>query len=81
MSNSILLLSQPSCRPCGFVKNLLEESSVDYQLVDITQENEYIDKFGIMSTPVTILIDENNEEIIRVNGFDPESIEMMIEQL
>lgn len=81
MSNSILLLSQQSCRPCSLVKLFLDSQNVNYHVVDVHFEKEYIDRFNIMSTPVTILLDENGSEIERVSGYNPSELEEMISKL
>lgn len=84
----LVVVSQDGCRPCGMVKNLLEDREVDFRVFNLT-----IDKFieldgvkitaeelGVMGTPVTILFD-GDEEVARVVGFNPPELEVLVDQL
>jgi thioredoxin 1 len=79
----LVVVSQNGCNPCQQVKNFLKDEGVEFELVNISETPEAIEEYGVMSTPVTILIDEedDNEEIGRVNGFDEEAIEVLVDQL
>lgn len=81
MSKSIIVLSQPNCRPCGFVKNWLNNNDVKYEEINVQEKGEYIEKYNIMSTPVVLLMDDSGNEVERVSGFNPSQLEEMIEQL
>jgi thioredoxin 1 len=81
MDNSIIVLSQQHCRPCSFVKSYLDSQNVNYDVIDVQENNEYVEKYGIMSTPVTILLDDSGNELIRVSGYNPNDIQELIEQL
>lgn len=77
----ILKLYQPSCTPCQFVENFLQDHDVEYESVNVQENPEVAGQFGIMSTPVTILLDGNNNEIQRSTGFNPSELEEMINKL
>ena len=53
---------------------------VEFTEYNITNSPEKIKEFEIMSTPVTILMDED-EEIARINGFSPDDLLALAEQI
>ena len=76
----LIVLSQTTCAPCKFVKNYLTNEEVEFTEININEHAEAVEKYGITSTPVTILMD-GDEEIVRVHGFAPDQLEDLIEQL
>lgn len=76
----LVVFTQNGCRPCAMVKNFLQGNDVEFETVNVSENPEAIEEHGIMSTPVTILFDED-EEIGRVVGFNPEDLEVLAEQL
>lgn len=77
---NIKVISQNGCNPCQMVKNYLTEEGVEFEEVNISNDHDAIDVYSVMSTPVTILFDED-EEIARVNGFRPDDLDVLISQL
>ena len=78
----IVLISQQGCNPCTMVKNYLLDNDVEFEYVNITEFPEKVIDYNIMSTPVTILIDEDeDEEVARVAGFEPSHLDVLISQL
>lgn len=85
----LLVVSQTTCKPCVLVKNYLNEQEVEYKVFNITNEEsveiqgvEYTaSELSIMSTPITILFDEDGEEISRVAGANESSLDVLISQL
>lgn len=76
----IIVLSQNGCVPCSMVKKYLANEGVDFREINISEAPSAVEEFGIMSTPVTILMDEG-EEVVRVKGFAPDDLEALAEQL
>ncbi len=74
MSQKIRVYSTPTCTYCIILKKYLEEKNIDYEEVDVSQNEEeqkrMVEKTGQMSVPV-IEIDEDRFII----GFDREEIE------
>lgn len=70
----LLKLYQPSCIPCEIVENYLQESNVEYESINVQERPEIAGLYGIMGTPVTILLDDNGNEMSRAVGFN--SIEL-----
>lgn len=77
----LVVVSQNGCNPCTMVKNFLNGQEVEFESVNISETPEGIEQYGVMSTPVTILIDEDGEEVTRVSGFNPPQLEVLISQL
>lgn len=77
----IIKFEQPSCVPCKMVANFLNENNVDYKTYNVLEDFEETERFFIMSTPVTILLDNNGNEVQRVVGYNPSQLEELISQL
>jgi thioredoxin 1 len=77
----LLKLYQPNCRPCVFVENFLQDRGVEYQSINVQEEPEAAVEFGIMSTPVVVLCDDEGKEVKRSSGFNPPELENLISQL
>ena len=83
----LIVLSQTVCSGCEKLHNKLEElkEEMDFQYteINIDEHPEAVQTYNIMSTPVAILMDEQ-EEVTRVTGYSFEKeddIEMLVEQL
>ncbi len=74
MPQKIRVYSTPTCTYCVILKKYLEEKSIDYEEVDVSQNEEeqkrMVEKTGQMSVPV-IEIDEERFII----GFDKEELD------
>lgn len=77
----LIKLYQPSCSPCEMVENLLQDQGVQYVSVNVQEKPEVAGQYGVMGTPVVILLDSNDEEIQRSIGFKPDELEEMINKL
>lgn len=76
----LIVVSQTTCAPCKILKNYLKNEEIPFTEINVTEKPKYIEEFSISSTPVTILMDED-EEVARVNGFNPDEILELSEQL
>lgn len=76
----LVVLTQNNCQPCKMVKQYLANNDAEYKEINIQEDSAAIEKYNIMSTPVTLLLDEE-EEVVRVNGFKPNELDDLIEQL
>ena len=76
----IIKLGLPTCRPCLAVNNYLDEYGADYRDVDVSQNPEVAAIHDIASVPVTILLDEEGEEIMRSVGFNPEELDEILKK-
>ncbi len=69
----IILYTTPTCAFCPLVKKFLEEKGVEYEEIDVSEDEkarqEMIEKSGQMSVPVVIIGDDV------ITGFDKKKIE------
>lgn len=65
----LLLFTQKNCAPCKELKLFLNNSKVEFEEVNLSEDEHkhFAEEYSIMSTPVTILV-EDGEELIRFNG-------------
>lgn len=77
----LIVVSQTTCSPCKVLKNYLKNEEIPYKEVNLTDHPEEIEKYDVSSTPVTILMDSDGEEVARVNGFNPDEISDLASQL
>ena len=76
----LLVLTQNNCRYCGMVKQHLDNEQVEYETINMSEQPEYQEKYDVMGAPTILLLDED-EVIAKATGFDPDTLETMIEQL
>lgn len=84
MNYKILKFGADWCMPCKVLNKKLEDFTdcevVKYDVDDL--DEELLEKFKIRNIPVTILLDENEEEIQRWIGvFDVNEISNKIEEI
>ena len=84
MNYKILKFSADWCMPCKVLNKKLEDFTdcevVKYDVDDV--DEELLEKYRIRNIPVTILLDENEEEIQRwVGVFDVNEISNKIEEI
>lgn len=79
--SKIIKFEQPNCVPCKMVSNFLNDKGIDYTAYNVLEDFNETEKYFIMSTPVTILLDDNDNEVERVVGYDPEQLEELVSQL
>ncbi|MEC2153254.1 thioredoxin domain-containing protein [Bacillus velezensis] len=77
----LIKLEQPNCNPCKMVTNYLNDAGVEYEAVDVTQNPEVAAQYGVMGVPVTILLNEQGEEVKRSIGFKPEELDELLKGL
>lgn len=63
------------------VKQHLTELGIEYKSIDVTESPESAAQYGVMSVPVTLLIDDKAGEISRSIGFKPNELNEMLESL
>ncbi|NMV98076.1 thioredoxin family protein [Bacillus velezensis] len=77
----LIKLEQPNCNPCKMVSNYLNDAGVEYETVDVTQNPEAAAQFEVMGVPVTILLNEQGEEVKRSIGFKPNELDELLKEL
>ena len=78
LSNGLPTLAEfgsSTCIPCKQMKPLLEELAVEYEgrlnviIVEVYEQKELTQQYGIMAIPTQIFFDGNGQEITRHMGF------------
>lgn len=77
----LLKLYKPSCSPCGEVENYLKDKHVEYTDINVFEDVDTAIEYGVMSAPVTILLNNEGEEVARVNGYKPRALEELINRM
>ena len=78
----LVKLFKNNCDPCERVSNYLNDKGVEpNEQHNIMEDMDSAIKYGVMSVPVLILLDEEGNEVQRSIGFKPNEIEQMISQL
>ncbi len=77
MNKEVKVYSTPTCTYCVAIKNFLEKNDIDYQEIDVSEDEEALkemkEKTGQMGVPVT----EIDDEVIV--GFDKKKISKLLE--
>ena len=60
MSHKIEILTTPSCRNCKVIEEMLDKMNISYQVIDVTEKPEYLEKYPIFTAP-GVVIDEKLE--------------------
>ncbi|KMK74619.1 glutaredoxin family protein [Alkalihalobacillus pseudalcaliphilus] len=74
MIEKMIVYSTVGCVECGYVKNLLEQEEVAYEVRDVMESEQYqqeVEKFGFMGVPVTVFREQ------AVKGFNPDLRELI----
>jgi thioredoxin 1 len=79
--SKLLKFEKENCPACTMVENFLTDKNVEVEKVNPFENPKLAAKFMISSVPVTILLDEEGNEIQRSRGFNPDELESIVEQL
>jgi thioredoxin 1 len=77
----LLKFEKENCPACTMVENFLTDKNVEVEKVNPFEQPKLAAKFMISSVPVTILLDDEGNEIQRSRGFNPAELEQLISQL
>ncbi|MFQ5782677.1 MAG: thioredoxin family protein [Nitrosopumilus sp.] len=60
MTHKIQILTTPGCSNCRVVEKILDDMNKTYEIIDVTEKPEYLEKYPIYTAP-GIVIDEKLE--------------------
>ncbi len=60
MNHKIEILTTPSCSNCKVVEKMLDDMNMVYDIIDVTEKPEYLEKYPIFTAP-GIAIDDKLE--------------------
>ena len=58
MNHKIEILTTPSCGNCKVVEKMLDEMNISYQVIDVTEKPEYLEKYPIFTAPGVVIDDK-----------------------
>jgi thioredoxin 1 len=77
----LLKFEKENCPACTMVENFLDDNNVKAEKVNPFENPKLAASFKISSVPVTILLDDEGNEIQRSRGFNPSELEEIITKL
>ncbi len=58
MNHKIEILTTPSCGNCKVVEQMLDEMNLSYEIIDVTEKPEYLEKYPIFTAPGVVIDDK-----------------------
>ena len=58
MNHKIEILTTPSCENCKVVETMMDEMHVPYEVIDVTENPEYLEKYPIFIAPGIVVDDK-----------------------
>lgn len=49
------VLTTPGCSNCKVLENMLEKLGISYDLIDVTEKSEYLEKYPIFMAPGLVI--------------------------
>jgi thioredoxin 1 len=80
----LIKFEQPNCAPCRAVDQFLVDHNVPAEKIAKLMAFDHPDEahyYSIMSVPVVILLDDNNNEVSRSVGYKPVELATMVAQV
>lgn len=54
----IQILTTPGCSNCNVLEKMLDELGVNYTLIDVTQQPQFLEKYPIFTAPGLVINDK-----------------------
>ena len=58
MNHKIEILTTSSCENCKVVETMMDEMNIPYEVIDITEKPEYLEKYPIFTAPGIVIDDK-----------------------
>jgi len=58
MKHKIEILTTPGCTNCSVVQKMLDEMKLPYNIVDVTEKPEYLERYPIFTAPGIVINDK-----------------------
>jgi len=58
MNHKIEILTTPSCGNCHVVEKMLDDIKISYDIIDVTENPEYLEKYPIFIAPGIVIDDK-----------------------
>lgn len=56
--HKVEVLTTPSCGTCKIVEGLLDDLNVSYDVIDVTEKPEYLERYPIFTAPGIVIDDK-----------------------
>ncbi len=76
----IIKFEKADCNPCVMVSQHLDSKLISFEAINPFDNPELAVKYRVRSVPTTILL-KDNDELMRIIGYQPEELNKMIEAL
>lgn len=76
----LIKLYKNNCDPCIQLSNFLDAQKIEHESFNIMDNTDLAVKYGIMSVPVLILVDDEGNEIKRTFGYKPHEVMQLASQ-
>ncbi len=58
MAHKVQILTTPACGNCSIVEKMLDELNMKYEIIDVTEKPEYLEKYPIFTAPGVVIDDK-----------------------
>ncbi len=58
MNHKIEILTTPDCENCSIVEKMLDNANMSYEVIDVTEKPEYLEKYPIFTAPAVVIDDK-----------------------
>ncbi|MCB5367036.1 hypothetical protein LIP24_10365 [Collinsella aerofaciens] len=76
----LIKLEKYHCSFCNQLGAMLDGLGVPYTAINVEDHPEVAAKYGVMAAPVLVLLDDQDNEIDRVEGFYRDKVEQLLEK-
>ena len=52
---NVLILTTPGCSNCKVLEKMLDKLGIKYDLIDVTEKSEYLEKYPIFTAPGLVI--------------------------
>jgi len=53
--SKVQILTTPDCANCSVVERMLDEMNIPYEVIDVTEKPEYLQKYPIFTAPGVVI--------------------------
>ena len=55
MNHKVEILTTPDCSSCSAVEKILDQEKIPYEIIDVTEKPEYLQKYPIFTAPGIVI--------------------------
>ena len=77
----LIKFEKENYKPCEMVSEYLNSKNVEFEAINAYNEPMRASKMKVRSVPTLMLIDTEGNEIKRIVGYNPQEIDLLIEEL